>query len=69
MKTYEVSLEQGRFNGSITIESAIFEDLKKARKIFDVMKKTINKNQVLYLMQYENNDTTLADVIEFKEGE
>lgn len=69
MKTYEVSLEEGSLNSSITIESAIFEDLKKARKIFDVMKKTINKNQVLYLMQYENNDTTLADVIEFKEGE
>lgn len=69
MKTYEVSLEEGRFNDSITIESSIFGDLEEARKKFDIMKKTINKNQVLYLMQYENNDTTLADVIDFKEGE
>lgn len=69
MKVYEVSIEKGSLNSSITIESAIFEDLKKASETFDIMKKTINKNQVLYLMQYENNDTTLADVIEFRKGE
>lgn len=69
MKTYEVSLEQGKFNNSTTIESALFENLEEARKIFDIMKKRVKESEVLYLMQYDNNDTTLTDIIDFKEGE
>lgn len=68
MKTYEVSLEQGEFNNSVTIESVLFKSLKEARKAFNIIKKRVVKNEVLYLMSYEE-DTTLADVIDFKEGE
>lgn len=67
MKTYEVSLERGRFNNSVTIESVLFDVLEEARKAFDIMKKKVVKNEVLYLMSYED-DTTLADVIDFKKG-
>lgn len=61
MKTYEVSLEKGKFNKSTTIESALFENLEEARKIFDMMNKRVKESEVLYLMQ--------SDVIDFKEGE
>lgn len=69
MKTYEVSIEQGKLNNSITIESTLFKNFKEARNLFNAMKKRVKENEVLYLTQYDNDDTTLADIIDFKEGE